>query len=276
MLLVVSDEAGEVVRRVPGPRRAGLHRVAWNLRYASTAPPRPGDAEGDGPMVAPGVFSVRPVVVRAGEHEEQAPPRSFRVASLGTATLPAADRDALLAFQREVAALQRAALAVERAARETGERLGLLRRAVRAGPGLEAASYEPRIAAVEARLFDLRRVLSRDRTALDRAEFAPPSVVDRIGRVARTGFTATSAPTTTHRASLAVASDQLASVSEALRALVEEELAALERELEAAGVPWTPGRPIPRWPPPAPPARRRPCCRLRPPDRRGLRLIVRR
>ena len=251
MLLVVSGEAGEVVRRIPGPRRAGLHRVAWNLRYASTAPPRPGNGERDGPMVAPGVFSVRPVVVRAGEHEEQAPPRSFRVVPLGTATLPAADRDALLAFQREVAALQRVALAVERAARETGERLGLLRRAVRAGAGLDAASYEPRIAAIEARLFDLRRVLSRDRSALDRAEFAPPSVIDRIGRVARTGFTATSAPTTTHRASLAVASDQLASVSEALRALVEEELGALERELEAAGVPWTPGRPIPRWPPPA-------------------------
>ena len=248
-LLVVSDEAGDVVRRVPGPRRAGLHRVAWNLRYASTAPPRPGRGEEDGPMVAPGVFSVRLAVVRDGTHEEQAPPRSFRVASLGAATLPAADRDALLAFQREVAALQRAAVALERAAGEAGERLGLLRRAVRAAPGLDAASYETRIAAFEARLFDVRRVLSRDRTVLDRAEFAPPSIIDRIERVARAGWTSTSAPTATHQASLAVASDQLAGASETLRALLDDELAALERELEAAGVPWTPGRPIPRWPP---------------------------
>ena len=249
VLLVVSDEAGNVVRRVPAPRRAGLHRVAWNLRYASTAPPRPDGREADGPMVAPGLFSVRPVVVRGGAHEELAVPRSFRVESLGTATLPAADRDALLAFQREVAALQRAALAVDRAARETTDRLQLLRRAVRAAPGLDAAAYETRITAFEARLFDLRRVLSRDRTALDRAEFAPPSIVDRIGRIARAGFTATSAPTATHQASRAVASDELAGVSEALRALVEDELAALEAELELAGVPWTPGRPIPRWPP---------------------------
>ena len=248
VLLVVSDEAGNVVRRVPASRGAGLHRVAWNLRYASTAPPRPDGREADGPMVAPGLFSVRPVVVRGGAHEELAPPRSFRVESLGTATLPAPDRDALLAFQREVAALQRAALAVDRAARETTDRLQLLRRAVWAAPGLDAAVYETRITAFEARLFDLRRVLSRDRTALDRAEFAPPSIVDRIGRIARAGFTSTSAPTATHRASRAVASDQLAGVSEALRALVEDELAALEAELEAAGVPWTPGRPIPRWP----------------------------
>jgi len=33
-----------------------------------------------------------------------------------------------------------------------------------------------------------------------------------------------------------------------LRTLVEEDLAVLGAELEAAGVPWTPGRPIPRWP----------------------------
>ena len=249
VLLVVSDEAGDVVRRVPGPRRAGLHRVAWNLRYASAAPPGPGGREGDGPMAAPGLFSVRPVAVRNGVYEDLAQPRSFRVEPLGAATLPAADRDALLAFQREVAALQRAALAVDRAARETGDRLGLLRRAVRAAPGLDAAAYETRIAAFETRLFDLRRVLSRDRTALDRAEFAPPSILDRIGRIARAGFTATSAPTATHRDSRAVATDQLADVSEALRVLAEDELAALEAELEAAGVPWTPGRPIPRWPP---------------------------
>ena len=249
VLLVVSDEAGGVVRRVPGPRRAGLHRVAWNLRYASLSPPQLDGGEGDGPMVAPGAFSVRLAVVRGGEYEELAPPRSFRVEPLGAATLAAADRPALLAFQREVAALQRAAVAVDRAARETGERLNLLLRAVRAAPGLDAASYETRIDAFEARLFDLRRTISRDRTALDRAEFAPPSIIDRIGRIARAGFTSTSAPTATHRESWAVASDQLAEASEALRALVEDEIAALEEELEAAGAPWTPGRPIPRWPP---------------------------
>ena len=249
VLLLVSDEAGDVVRRVPGPRRAGLHRMAWNLRYAALTPPAPGGGESDGPMVAPGAFSARLVVVEGGEYRELAPPRSFRVEPLGAATLPAADRDALLAFQKEVAALQRAAVAVDRAARETVERLSLLRRAVRAAPGLDAASYETRIAGFEARLFDLRRAISRDRTALDRAEFAPPSILDRIGRIARAGFTSTSAPTATHRESWAAASDQLAEASDALRALAEGEIAALETELEAAGAPWTPGRPIPRWPP---------------------------
>ena len=248
VLLVVSDEAGDVVRRVPGPRSAGLHRIAWNLRYASLEPPAPGGGEADGPMVAPGEFSARVVLVTGDGYEDLTAPQSFRVKPLGTATLAAADRDALLAFQREVAALQRAAVATDRAARETSERLDLLRRAVRTAPGLDAAPYETRISALEERLFEIGRVLSRDRTALDRAEFAPPSVMQRIGRIVGAQFRATSAPTTTQRESYAVASQQLAEMSEVLRVLVEEDLAALEAELEAAGVPWTPGRPIPRWP----------------------------
>ena len=248
VFLVVSDGAGDVVRRVPAPRRAGLHRIAWDLRYASLEPPSPGGGEPDGPMVAPGEYSARVVLVTDDGHEDLTAPESFTVRPLGTATLAAADRDALLAFQREVAALQRVAIATDRAARETSERLALLRRAVRAAPGLDAAPYEARIASLEDRLFEIRRVLSRDRTALDRAEFAPPSVMQRVSRVVGAQFRSTSAPTTTQRNSYAVASAQLAEMSAALRALVEADLAALGDELEAAGVPWTPGRSIPRWP----------------------------
>ena len=248
VFVVVSDGAGDVVRRVPAPRRSGLHRIAWDLRYASLEPPSPGGGEPDGPMVAPGEYSARVVLVTDDGHEGLTAPESFTVRPLGTATLAAADRDALLAFQREVAALQRAAIATDRAARETSERLALLRRAVRAAPGLDAAPYEARIASFEDRLFEIGRVLSRDRTALDRAELAPPSVMQRISRVVGAQFRSTSAPTTTQRNSYAVASAQLAEMSAALRALVEADLAALGAELEAAGVPWTPGRPIPRWP----------------------------
>ena len=254
VLLVVSDAHGQEVRRVPGPRSAGIHRVAWDLRYPSAEPLDPGGGEGEasaersGPMAAPGTFSVSLTMVEGGRYRTLALPRFFQVKPLGNATLAADNREALVAFLRRVATLQRAAVAADRATRHAVERMELLRRAARATPGLDASAYEVRIAALEARLFDVRRVLSRDRTALDRAEFAPPSVVQRIGRIVRSGLSATSAPTDTHRESYAVASDLLAEASEALRSLLEEDLAALESELEAAGAPWTPGRPVPRWP----------------------------
>ena len=44
VVMTVTDAAGAVVRRITGPARAGLHRVAWNLRYPSSTPAsnRPG------------------------------------------------------------------------------------------------------------------------------------------------------------------------------------------------------------------------------------------
>ena len=248
VFLLVTDDEGNVVRRVPAGRSAGLHRTAWDLRYASLTVPEPGGGEGRGPMVAPGGYSAQAVLVQDGEYRPLTEPRSFQVKGLGFATLAAADRDQLVAFQRQVQRLQRVAVAIDRVARETSEELDLLRRAVRATPDVQAADFETRIADFEGRLFEIRRRLSRDRTALDRAEFAPPSVMDRIGRIVRAQLSATSAPTTTHQSSYAVASDALAGISEELVQLVEVEMASLGADLERVGAPWTPGRPIPRWP----------------------------
>ena len=38
ILFTITDAAGDVVRRITGPRDAGLHRVAWDLRYAAPDP----------------------------------------------------------------------------------------------------------------------------------------------------------------------------------------------------------------------------------------------
>ncbi len=62
VLLTVRDAAGDVVRRITGPASAGFHRVAWDLRYPSSAPE--GEAQGffsrgdSGYLAAPGTYSV--------------------------------------------------------------------------------------------------------------------------------------------------------------------------------------------------------------------------
>ena len=59
-----------------------------------------------------------------------------------------------------------------------------------------------------------------------------------------TGFS-TQGPTATHRRSLDIAIEKFASVRGQLDALIRVELPALERELDRAGLPWTPGRATP-------------------------------
>ncbi|HSO23728.1 MAG TPA: hypothetical protein VLT81_18895, partial [Chondromyces sp.] len=51
--------------------------------------------------------------------------------------------------------------------------------------------------------------------------------------------------TATHRRAFEIAAEQFAGLEPQLRSLIERDLPALEAKMEAAGVPWTPGRPLP-------------------------------
>ena len=57
----------------------------------------------------------------------------------------------------------------------------------------------------------------------------------------------TSRPTQTQQAQYSAAAQDFEGVLGQLRQLIEVDLAKLEKQLEAAGAPWTPGR-IPSWP----------------------------
>ena len=55
-------------------------------------------------------------------------------------------------------------------------------------------------------------------------------------------------PTATHRRSYDIALAEFSVIREDLHRLLDVDLVNLEARLEEAGVPWTPGRPIPRTP----------------------------
>ena len=99
-----------------------------------------------------------------------------------------------------------------------------------------------RLEGIEARLVGIAGRLQGDpaRGALN--EPSAPSIMGRIGQVAGGHWGTRQGPTETQRASLAIARGGFMRVSAALRTLVDEALAGLEADMEAAGAPWTPGR----------------------------------
>ncbi len=74
--VTVHDAAGQEVNRLATPRRAGINRTVWNLRYADLAAPDAGDDGDDeggtapGPWVLPGTYTVR-LTVGARRHEQR-------------------------------------------------------------------------------------------------------------------------------------------------------------------------------------------------------------
>jgi len=114
MLLTVTDSEGNVVRRLGGPVSAGFHRVAWDLRYPPSDPtdlktsePLPWSQPAMGPLAAPGTYTVTLAKRVDGKVTPVSAPQTFAAQTLGLAGLPELDRAGLLAFQQQVARLQR-------------------------------------------------------------------------------------------------------------------------------------------------------------------------
>lgn len=244
VLLVVEDDAGETVARLDAPRRRGLHRLAWNLRYPSEDPLSPGDARGGapaGPLALPGDYSVTLVAIDGGEVRTLAGPETFQVTPLELGTLPAADAAEQLAFQRRVGAANRRVRGALRIVDETATRIALMRETAIRTPGVDLGLVQDIDAAADA-LRTIDRALRGDRTPLLSNEPQVPSISERIRTILSNQHRTTQPPTGTERESLAFAESLLTPVLQALDDLMDVRLAAIEERLDAAHAPWTPGR----------------------------------
>jgi photosystem II stability/assembly factor-like uncharacterized protein len=254
VVLTVTDEDGGVVRRLTGPVTAGFNRVAWDLRYpqvdpTNLTPPEvdPWDRLPAGPLAAPGRYSVSLAKRVGGVETPLGAPQPFAAIPLGTASLPPADRKALLAFEEKTGRLQRAVLGAVKAAEEAQTRIDHLKKALTDSPGADP-KLSTALRAIEARLKDVQIELSGDTTRASRSEPTPPSIADRVATIVGGHWDATSAPTATHRRNYDIAAQQFAPVLSKLRTLALTDLKKLEDDAEAAGAPWTPGR-VPDWKP---------------------------
>ena len=253
VLVTIRDDTGAVVRRIPASRNKGLHRVAWDLRWPErTRVSLRGEDEGEpwssrdsGPLVLGGTYNATLEQVVDGVTSQLAGPARFEVVPLNLATLPAADRTEVLAFQHDVTELRRAVRAAGEVSNDALSRLRHARVAVREAPELDLALLQ-RLEDLDRRLFALRVELSGDDTLSGRNNAAPPSIRERVENVAGSQLSTTSAPTRTERDAYRFAGEAFATVLADLRRLIEVDLEAIEAELEAAGAPWTPGR-LPDW-----------------------------
>ena len=254
IVLTITDGDGAVVRRLTGPVTAGFSRVAWDLRYPAFDPtnlspgePDPWDRLPVGPLAAPGRYTVA-MAKRVGDVVTPlGASQTFEAVPVGTASLPAADRRALLAFEEKSGRLQRAVLGAQRAMSDAQTRIDHLRKALadtpQADPKLTAD-----LRAIELRLKDLDLALNGDSVRASRSESTPPSIADRVQTVVTGGWDATSAPTATQRRGYEIAASEFKPVLDKLKTLIQVDLTGIEKSAEAAGAPWTPGR-VPDWKP---------------------------
>jgi hypothetical protein len=250
---VVYDESGAAIRRVDGSTEAGFQRAAWDLRYPAAQLKKQSedgeedfpDAADQGPLVLAGNYSVRMFEKVSGVVTELAGPQSFKVVTEGAAGMSAADRTAQEEFLRKVTRLYRAVSGAMHTSEEVESRLKAIREALRDTPAAEK-QLGAVADGIEQRNREIRRALSGDVEIAKRSENIPSSIKVRVNSIMEGERFSLAKPTQSHMDSYNIAAAEFAEQLAKLHTLVEVDLGKLEKDMESAGAPWTPGR-VPEW-----------------------------
>ena len=251
LLFTISDEQGKVVRRLTAPASAGIQRVVWDMRYTppaiSAAPARP-SADPDlpegfagrgpqGPLVMPGKYSVTMAMRVRGVVTPMPGTQSFAVVVEGREKMTDAERVELVAFQRQLSDLQRSVGGANEVATATKTRIGFLKRAANEAPVANQQFIN------QAKQYDdeINDIINKLRGGRENTDTPPPSISSRVSIVADTVRLSTIKPTQTQIDQYNLSNAEFKPVLARLRKLVEVDLPAFEKQLEAAGAPLTPG-----------------------------------
>lgn len=248
MLLTVRNSAGDVVRHIESPAGKGFHRVAWDLRYPSTAAVGGGGGlfgdEPQGFLAAPGDYTVELSKRIDGVTTSVAAARPFTVEVMREGALAGSDPDTAVAFWQQLADLQgetsAAGLVVSSAQERIANMKVALQRSVADGGQLASRLYT-----IEQDLFAIEQSLGGNQSKNAVGEKTLPTVGSRLSAATIGTALSTYGPTPSHRRSLEIATQEFSGIRQRLKVLTEEQIPALATDLQAAGGPWIPGTPLP-------------------------------
>ena len=200
-----------------------------------------------GPFVLPGTYQVR---LRAGETEQV---RSVAVSGDPGIDISTADRrtwhDTLQTLNQLIGVVH----AILSTTGEVEERLGGMRRALQTQADVPGA-IDSQLTEIDDALTEVRRAINGEENTRSRAEQrGAPALAEQVRLLYANVESSTALPTADQQRLTRHSQEKLTEQIGALERLVLQNLPALERQLDAAGVPWTPGRTIALPPTDVPP-----------------------
>jgi photosystem II stability/assembly factor-like uncharacterized protein len=248
LLFTITDNEGNVVRRIKTSSRKGIHRITWDFRYPSTDPPRSGSqiySSGGGMLALPGEYKVTLGKWVDGNYTELAGPQTFNAVPLQNTTLPAEDREALFQFQKKVAEFNRAVMGASQYLNDIIDRVSKMKVAISNTPNAPRELMK-QVRDIEENLNEIRIAFYGDPTISRGNGNQPPSIIRRARNLVYSHWNSTSAPTQTMMSQYQIAGKEFETQIDKLKELVQTEIQKLEKAMEEAGSPWTPGR-FPIW-----------------------------
>lgn len=254
LIFSITDQDGYEVRKITTSVGKGIKRLNWDLRYPSTYPVEVDDAKYDplrdarsGMLALHGKYYVTISQYHRGEITQLAGPSEFEVVPLDITTLPAEDREELVAFQNELAEMYRIVRGTYSFARDLENRILSAKQAAQQTPGAPPELMQ-QIENLESRIDEALWKFDGQEPKASREENWPalPSINERLNSITWTHYRSTSGITQTQRNVFEVLEDEFPPILDELTQIHDVDLPAIEQQLEELKSPWTPGR-VPKW-----------------------------
>lgn len=253
LIASITNEVGEVIRRLKIKPKQGFNRLEWDFRYESLVPVelqarKQGryQSRTSGALAAPGKYFVQFHKVQSGKVTEMSEKMPFSTQSLNNATLAATDKAALTAFSVKMVKMRRAARGASQVYRDMTDRVKHLEKAVLEAPDAKLESLA-RLEKLHIRLKEMGIVLYGD------GSLASRDMADKTGLLARIEITmdnfweATSAVPTSADRQYRLAGEIFEQFLKDLEA-VNKEVSTIEEEMYKLGAPYTKGSSfVPDW-----------------------------
>jgi hypothetical protein len=255
LTLSVFDSTGKRIRDLTVKTAPGMHRATWDLRLA---PPyiNPRAQQGGGPggggrnqpqgaFVLPGRYEARLSLAGNDTLMTEASQTQVVVNPDPLVSLSPAGYRALWEMRVSSGAQQAKVQAVVRTAELLKDQMTEVKAALRAGSAPDSLSKQANAIdrEVDDILLKVRGRTGPEASDVDDKQFHP-AIQQRVNQVAGEIGDVTSPPTQIQRETLELAMTDLAREAARLNALLTTRVPALNRALDAAGVPWTVGRPV--------------------------------
>lgn len=235
----IRDAAGNVVNRVNGPTSAGIHRVNWEMDYASKLliglEGSGGGFRRGGFMALPGTYTATLIKLQQGEVTRLAGPVEFDVVPLTEGALPRVSADVVAAFREDLLAFQHDLARTGNTLEEQIQRVEAMQTAL-ARADAPDADLADRLYQARLDLLDIQERLQGSEAKGEVGERGPPTPSNRLSTGFQ-GLSTTYGPTELHRQTVAAGRAELVPIRADVVRMAEEVVPALEQALEATGAP---------------------------------------
>ena len=247
LAIVISDNNGEVIKRIRAPYKKGIHRVTWDLSTESKRGISLNGREGPTPwwmrgaQVVPGTYTATLVKEAGAQMMSIGEAQQFEVKSMIDGALPQQDAAMIASYRAEVEEFRGAMSSLNNHMSTSEKKVKAMKKAM-----MRSSSSDADLAAslhtTSQELRSLRLRMSGDPNKDEIGERNNPNLNSFFG-VARRGTMSSYGPTTMHKANFDHAKAEYSSISKTLSKIVSE-IDGLETKLIKMGAPYIEGQPL--------------------------------